>query len=230
MKHPKFKIFCDFDGTVAIRDVGNELFRQFATPAWEEAVEAWKRGDITSKECLERECAVTTVTREQLKAFCAQNPIDPTFAAFADFCRQRGYPLEILSDGMDFYIQEILKREGLDWVPVKSNHLIFVDTRYIRPEFPYWEHTCGVCANCKGYHLRAARDGKSVLVYVGDGLSDRCGVLEADVVFAKDELIDFCRENGLNFVPYRNFEEVLQKLKNLEKEKIEPRAIKISAP
>ena len=230
MSEPKFKIFCDFDGTVAVKDVGNELFRAFATNAWEEAVEAWKKGEITSKECLERECAVTTVTREQLIAFCAENPIDPTFAHFANFCRKRGYPLEILSDGMDFYIQEILRREGLEWVPVKSNHLVFVDAHHIRPEFPYWEHTCGVCANCKGYHLRHARNGESILVYVGDGLSDRCGVLEADVIFAKDDLVQFCRENQLPFLEYQNFDDVLGKLQELETKNLATRAVEASAP
>ncbi len=230
MAQSQFKIFCDFDGTVAIKDVGNELFRAFATSAWEEAVDAWKKGDITSKECLERECAVTTVTREELEAFCAANPIDPTFRAFAEYCRERGYPLEILSDGMDFYIEEILKREGLGWVPVKSNKLVFVDAHHIRPEFPYWEHTCGTCANCKGYHLREARDGQSVLVYVGDGLSDRCGVLEADIIFAKDDLVQFCRENGLNFIEYRHFDDVLKSLRALEIGKIEQPKANVSVP
>ncbi len=218
MHEPRFKIFCDFDGTVAVKDVGNELFRAFATPEWEKAVEAWKAGELTSKECLERECAVTTVSKEELKAFCAANPIDSAFHDFAAYCQEKAYPVEILSDGMDFYIKEILKREGLAWVPVKANRLVFVDPHHIRPEFPYWEHTCGVCANCKGYHLREARNGQSVLIYVGDGLSDRCGVLEADIVFAKDELISFCQENNLNFIAYQNFADVLKSLKALEKQ------------
>ena len=220
MNQNKFKIFCDFDGTIAINDVGNELFNQFASPEWLTAVQEWKDGKISSKECLERECAVTTLSREDLKAFCDRNPIDPTFRQFAEYCREKRYPIEILSDGMDTYIDGILARESLDWIPVRSNKMVFVDSTHIRPEFPYWEHTCGVCGNCKGYHLRNARDGESILIYIGDGLSDRCGVKEADITFAKDELIDFCRENGYNYIVYRNFRDVLIILKSFEKEGI----------
>ncbi len=220
MNEPKFKIFCDFDGTVAINDVGNELFSTFATEEWKTAVEEWKEGKISSKECLERECAVTTISQADLKAFCDRNAIDPTFREFANYCRTQNYPIEILSDGMDAYILEILKRESLDWVPVRSNKMVFIDSTHIRPQFPYWEHTCGVCANCKGYHLRKARDGKSALVYIGDGLSDRCAVKEADIIFAKDELIDYCRENNYDYIAYRNFRDVLLALKSLKNEDI----------
>ncbi|NOY77656.1 MAG: MtnX-like HAD-IB family phosphatase [Calditrichaeota bacterium] len=218
MNQTKFKIFCDFDGTVAVNDVGNELFGTFATKEWETAVEEWKEGKISSRECLERECAVTTLSQQDLNAFCERNPIDPTFREFAEYCRTQEYPIEILSDGMDRYIQEILRREALDWIPVRSNKMVFIDSVHIRPEFPYWEHTCGVCANCKGYHLRNARDGKSLLVYVGDGLSDRCGVKEADIIFAKDELIDYCQQNHYDYIRYRNFRDVQHALHALKKE------------
>jgi len=220
MNQTKFKIFCDFDGTVAINDVGNELFDAFATEEWKTAVEEWKEGKISSKECLERECAATSISREDLKAFCDRNPIDPTFRDFANYCRAQNYPIEILSDGMDAYIEEILRRESLDWIPLRSNKMIFIDSTHIKPEFPYWEHTCGMCGNCKGYHLRKARDGESILIYIGDGLSDRCGVKEADIIFAKDELIDYCRENGYNFIVFNNFRDVLITLKSFERDGI----------
>ena len=218
MNQPKLNIFCDFDGTVAVNDVGNELFRAFATEEWIAAVQEWKEGKISSRECLERECAATTISGKDLKRFCDRNPIDAAFTEFANYCRRRGYPVQILSDGLDLYITEILKREHLQWLPVYSNKMVFVNSVHIRPEFPYWEHTCGFCANCKGYHLRKARDGESVLVYVGDGLSDRCGVKEADIIFAKDELIDYCRQNGYDYVVYQNFADVLRILKKFEKE------------
>ena len=57
-------VLCDFDGTVASDDVGNLLFRTFGRLGDAVAVvEKWKRGEISSRECLEKEFALLDVSR-----------------------------------------------------------------------------------------------------------------------------------------------------------------------
>ena len=41
---------------------------------------------------------------------------------------------------------------------------------------------------------------------------------EADVVFAKDELIDYCQQNGYNYIIYKDFADVLHTIKKFERE------------
>ena len=41
---------------------------------------------------------------------------------------------------------------------------------------------------------------------------------EADLVFAKDRLVDWCRLDGLPFVPFGNLDEVEQTLRRLDLE------------
>ena len=53
-------------------------------------------------------------------------------------------------------------------------------------------------------------------VFVGDGISDRCAVKEADLVLAKDVLRDWCREHGYPYEPVENFRDVLQHIRRLE--------------
>ena len=53
-------------------------------------------------------------------------------------------------------------------------------------------------------------------VFVGDGISDRCAVKEADLVLAKDVLRDWCREHGYPYEPVKNFRDVLQHIRRLE--------------
>ncbi|MGQ9854384.1 MAG: MtnX-like HAD-IB family phosphatase, partial [Candidatus Oleimicrobiaceae bacterium] len=65
----RLRVFTDFDGTVAANDVGNGLFARFAHPDWRKAVQAWKEGRISSRECLERECRLARVSREGLEAY-----------------------------------------------------------------------------------------------------------------------------------------------------------------
>ena len=40
---------------------------------------------------------------------------------------------------------------------------------------------------------------------IGDGRSDRCVAQEADFVFAKSGLIDFCEKKQLPFTAFRDF-------------------------
>ncbi|MFQ5864080.1 MAG: MtnX-like HAD-IB family phosphatase [bacterium] len=210
------KVFCDFDGTVAKNDVGNLLFRTFADGRCFDIVNLWKKGVISSKECLTEECRIARVTREELEHFADAQQVDPYFKEFVVYCQKNRIQVEILSDGLDFYIERILKNHGLvPMVNFRSNHLVFVNRNQIRPEFPYYEKGCGKCGNCKGYHIREARTQGKHVIYVGDGLSDRCGAKEADLVFAKRDLLKFCQQNQIPHFEFKDFGEVFNQLKKI---------------
>ncbi|MDZ7270037.1 MAG: MtnX-like HAD-IB family phosphatase [candidate division KSB1 bacterium] len=211
----KLRIFTDFDGTVAAKDVGDGLFARFAHPDWQKAVQAWKQGLITSRECLERECKLARATADSIAAYADEQQLDPYFSGFASFCAAHQVPLMVLSDGLDFYIERILRRHGLGHIPFRSNHLIFGDDGVIIPEFPYFELGCRVCGNCKGYHVRTHRADGEVVIYVGDGLSDRCGAEEADFVLAKGDLLRYCRTKHLPHAPFQTFADCLDQVKTL---------------
>ncbi len=215
------RILSDFDGTAAATDVGNLLFRTFAdAEKCRAVVQQWKDGKLSSKACLIEECALARVTRAELERFVDAQKLDPHFPAFVAFCEKHNIPVEIVSDGFDFYIARILRNHGLDGqIPVRANRLLFVDSNRIEPAFPYYEQGCGVCANCKGVHVRRARQEHETVVYVGDGLSDRCGAREADVVFAKRgrDLLRFCRATGLPHHEYDTFADVLREIRRLLK-------------
>jgi 2,3-diketo-5-methylthio-1-phosphopentane phosphatase len=203
-------IFCDFDGTLAQNDVGDLLFKNFANwPECEKLVQQWLRGEISSRECLQREAATARLTREQLDAFCDEQAITPGFHEFAEFCRRKNWPLIVLSDGLDYYIQRVLSRHGID-LPIFANHLEFVPPNHITISFPYFEHSCGKCGNCKGYHLRRLAKPDERMVYIGDGYSDRCGAREADLIFAKRDLAKWCMENQITYWHFDDFTQLLK--------------------
>jgi 2,3-diketo-5-methylthio-1-phosphopentane phosphatase len=205
----RLRIFSDFDGTVAAKDVGDGLFARFAHPDWQKAVQAWKEGRISSRECLQHECRLARVSPELLAAYADEQELDPHFPSFARFCASHQIPLMVLSDGLDYYIARILRRHGLGDIEFRSNRLVFGPDDTIIPEFPYYELGCRVCGNCKGYHVRTLRQDGEFVVYVGDGFSDRCGALEADLVLAKGDLLRYCREQGLPHAPFCTFADVL---------------------
>jgi 2-hydroxy-3-keto-5-methylthiopentenyl-1-phosphate phosphatase len=99
----KIAILCDFDGTVAREDVGNLLFRTFSDEKeCRVVVDQWKEGLISSRECLEREVALASASREALEEFITKRKLDPYFKDFVDFTRRRGMEIVIVSDGLDY--------------------------------------------------------------------------------------------------------------------------------
>ena len=206
-------LFLDFDTTIAQNDVGDAFFRTFGDwPACEAAIKRWERNEISSREVLEIAALNTRVTREQFEEFCAAQSLANGFIEFVAFCKERHWPIHILSDGLDAYIESILRRHDLK-LPVYSNRLEWIAPERVRVSFPFWEESCGRCANCKRQHVqRLAREGVR-RVYIGDGFSDRCGAREAEIVFAKDHLARWCEEEGRRFSRFEDFTDVLAKMR-----------------
>jgi 2,3-diketo-5-methylthio-1-phosphopentane phosphatase len=204
----KIAVLCDFDGTVAQDDVGDLLFRTFAHEDADHAVDAWTRGEISSRECLEREVAAARCCPQELTQFVSARRLDPYFKDFHDFARQRGIEVVVLSDGLDYYIEQILIRNGLGQIEFFANQLsIKGDT--MRVEFPWYNMLeCTECGCCKTHHLMRYKQEGYFIVYVGNGLSDRCPCENADLVLAKGELLQHCRAKNIGAVEFKNFRDV----------------------
>jgi 2,3-diketo-5-methylthio-1-phosphopentane phosphatase len=206
-------VFTDFDGTITQVDVTDEILAQLAHPSWQEVEQEWTRGLIGSRECLERQIALVDASAQELRALIDAVPIDPTFAAFYRFTRKRGIPLYVLSEGFDYWIERILKRAGVNG-PVRNGTHMFssalrLEGRRLIPSFPHSAQPCEHgCATCKAALVRRLGRGKHPVVFVGDGLSDRFAVDEADVVFAKRHLLAYCQEHGKACRPFNTFAEV----------------------
>lgn len=213
----KIAILCDFDGTVAQEDVGSLLFRTFSDNGGTSAVvERWRRGEISSRECLEHEAKLARAKQNDLDDFITKRRLDPYFKDFHDFAKKRGMEVVIMSDGLDYYIESMLVKYGLGEIEFYANRLkLNGDT--LKIEFPYYDLLgCQDCACCKTHHLFTYRDQGYYIIYVGDGQSDFCPCSSADLVFAKGRLLEYCRDAGVDHIEFRNFRdierEVLQRI------------------
>lgn len=208
------RVFVDFDGTITKVDVGNMFFRKFGNEEESlKAAEKWKNGSLSGAGLLIKEAAFVKVTREEAVDFAKSCEIDGSFKTFLSFCVEKNIDVRILSDGLDFYIAEILKSNGISGIPFYSNRARF-DTVRIEIELPY-ESDCTKCANCKGYQILTQTGPDDVIIYVGNGFSDRCAVQYADVVFAKDDLLKYCEENNITYFPFESFDDVLAKFRKI---------------
>ncbi|MBM4083737.1 MAG: HAD-IB family phosphatase [Planctomycetes bacterium] len=209
---------CDFDGTISREDLGLATMRRFAPPEWWDFEQRWRRREISSVECLQAQFGMVKATERQLVDFYRHAKIDPRFKDFCRACKRRGIRVVVLSDGLDFYIERILRRLGLRDVPYFANHMEFVDGRMVFG-FPHRNRSCGMCGNCKRRHVARLRKQYDWVGYVGDGHSDRCVVTAGsqrqrlvDEIYAKDALAEHCAEHGIPFHPFRGFRDLTRRV------------------
>ena len=219
MSKQALRLFVDFDGTVTNYDIGDSIFETFLhsdllKQGWhKEIIHEWKAGNISSHDCLIRECAHTGVSREELDRHLDRFGLTPGFIETVRFCKTQGIPLTILSDGLDYYIEYLLGKYGVSDVDYRANHMFFVNGS-IGVEFPYLNKGCGRCGNCKRWHMVNLRKDGETVIYVGDGYSDRYAIRNADILFARGDLTEYCRENGMTYIMYKDFYDILRYLEN----------------
>lgn len=203
-------ILVDFDGTISQVDIGSRLLDRATQGGARAVVDLWRHGRIGSRQCLIMECALARATAEEIRAFALEQPVDPGFGTFLRAAEDRGWQVIVVSDGLDLYIRPVLEREGWGHLPVHSNRLRVVGDRLL-PSFPFAGRGCGACGNCKRASVADAGSGGEV-VFIGNGLSDRCGARAADRVFARDELLRWCRERDVAHTPFEDFFVVTENL------------------
>ncbi len=222
-------VFCDFDGTITRCDVTDLVLSQLAHPSWREAEQEWMRGLIGSRECLERQMALVKASVGELDALIDSVEVDPGFLSFHQSIRRRAIPFYVMSDGFDYIARRVLKRAGLNGRLRDGARLyasvLRIKGRRARTEFPYAVSACDHgCATCKPAIMRRLSRGRHPVIFIGDGLSDRFAVEEADQVFARAPLFAFCREKGIPCQPFESFADIESALDRLIGKGMRPRA------
>ncbi len=202
---PVGSILVDFDGTACLHDVAQDLLIRYGDPSWRWWDEAWARGEVDAREGIAAQAAMIDAPTDELVAYALEHcPLDPTFAPFVDWAGSSGAPVTLVSDGFGFYIRPLLDANGLADVPVITNGW---DDGVIT--FPNGQGVCIGCGTCK---MRAVLESRGPVAFVGEGNSDRFGALYADIVFAKDALVDWCERDGVSFVRWKDFDDVRRRL------------------
>jgi 2,3-diketo-5-methylthio-1-phosphopentane phosphatase len=222
LQTPKAILFLDFDGTISRRDAIDAILEAYADEKWLVYEREWRAGRMGSRDCLYAQMALVRATRAQLDALLDEIEVDEGFSALLELCAVHKVPVHIISDGFDYCIRRILSRAQnglasrlLRGVRVCASHLV-PERHYWRTEFPFFHQTCAHgCATCKPAVMRLLNHTNAPAIFVGDGLSDRYAAESADLVFAKDKLIAYCREHSIEHTSFDNLNEVATHLGRL---------------
>lgn len=219
------KLFIDFDNTITMGDVGDALFLQFGGKECIQYDEDYRAGRLSAKQCLLKKCLTCgAVDYNELNDFIDSRKIDAAFPGFVEFCKRHDLDITVVSDGLDYYILRILQRYNRETLAIFSNKVRLErvpgsENVRLVPSFPYDDEECTMCACCKRNVMLTYSGADDILVYIGDGYSDRCPVQYADIVFARAELQLYCQRQNISYYEFRSFRDIQKRLEWISQHK-----------
>jgi len=205
----KLAVLCDFDGTITIGQVLDILYNNFAGDCCEELNQRWIRGEISTVQEIEGCFASMNATRLEMEAALDREAkLDPAFPDLVQFCRRGGYPLAIVSDGLQWYIEYVLNKYGFSGLPIYANQIEFVPDGF-HISMPWYNPETPKRGVSKPAILRRYKNEGYTIVFIGDGLSDIEAVPFADIIYARQTLWEYCQENGFPAIKIQGLADVL---------------------
>ena len=210
----KTLVQCDFDGTITYDDVSFAMLDAFADGHWKHLFEEYEKGHISVGRFNTDAFAMVKASRQQLLEVARNSAkIREGFQDFVACCRNKNFRLVVVSNGLDFYIHDILGNVGLGDIPIFAARTTFdgngLKVQYIGPEGNHLDD------DFKGAYVESFLAEGYRMLYVGNGTSDLPPARRCSHIFATDSLLRHCRQANLACTPFTSFTEVIKVLELL---------------
>ena len=213
----RFAVQCDFDGTITEEDVSFLILDTFVgSDKWRAELKEYMGGKISVGAFNKKVFGLVKAdlpTQIDLIYNSDRVKIRPGLRELVEYCSQRGYRFVITSNGMTYYIEALLEREGLGGVEVYAASSEFhpggMKASYIGPDGQEME------AGFKEAYTQLLLDEGYEVAYAGNGVSDIYPSRLAKKVFATGDLLRKCEEERLACTPFDDLHDIVRGLQNL---------------
>ena len=210
----KTLVQCDFDGTLTQEDVSFLILDAFGSRDWRQLLTQYREGKISVGRFNMKAFAMVKADKQTLLEFVkSKAKIRAGFRELLAYCHRKGFEFVIVSNGLDFYIETILRDIGMDNIEVFAAQTQFspdgIDVRYIGPDGNQLED------NFKDAYVRLFLERGYRLIYAGNGISDLSPARQAHHIFATGELLTYCKEMNLNCTPFIDLNDIIRGLEFL---------------
>lgn len=202
-------VITDFDGTITEKDTLYTFFKTYASDGWKDVEQMWVSGLIGSKECLIKEFnLVPNLNKKLVDDFIKTVKIDRYFKDFVKKLNKQNIKIFVVSDGVDYFIENVFKTCDIKGISVVANHGTFSDNEFSLT-FPNENSNCiKNSGTCKCKILESFKAEYDKIIYIGDGVSDFCVADKSDILFAKSKLVEYCKNNGIAHIDFENFKNI----------------------
>jgi len=206
---------CDFDGTITQKDISFLLLDAFTDGDWRQLLAEYRESKIPVGSFNTKAFAMIKTDGQTLIEFVQREAkIQAGFHELLAFCHKKDFQFVIVSNGLDFYIDTILRNIGVDNIQVFAAQTQFsprgLEVKYIGPEGNQLQN------DFKEAYTRLFLKRGYRIVYVGNGLSDIPAARLSHHIFARDELLIGCKGINLNCTPFIDLNDVVRGLERLQ--------------
>jgi 2-hydroxy-3-keto-5-methylthiopentenyl-1-phosphate phosphatase len=212
----KTAIQLDFDGTVTIEDVSFLLLDTYVGSQWREYLKEYTSGKIPVGAFNKKVFGMMKADRQTMTDLVLNSErvkIRPGLQELIEYCNRKDFKVVIVSNGLTFYIEAILKSLGINGLEICAAENVFhpggMKVRYIGPEGKELE------AGFKEAYTEQLRKKGFNVIYIGNGTSDIYPSRRAHHVFATADLLKRCREERHECFPFTDFHDVIRGLESL---------------
>ncbi len=210
----KTLVQCDFDGTITEEDVSFTMLDAFTSGDWRQLFREYQEGKISVGRFNTDAFAMVKAGRQSLLEVAkGKVKIRPGFHKLVAYCRRKGFRLVIVSNGLDFYIKEILRDIGVGDIEVFAAQTSFhpegLKVQYIGPDGSQLDK------DFKGAYVNAFLGEGYRIIYMGNGTSDISPARQCHYIFATGDLLTHCKQTNLDCASFTDFNEVVRVLELL---------------
>jgi 2-hydroxy-3-keto-5-methylthiopentenyl-1-phosphate phosphatase len=204
----------DFDGTITEEDVSFALLDAFAEGDWRQLYQRYRQSKMTVGDFNTKAFAMVKAGRDELLRVARKDvKLREGLRNLDNYCHQRGFRFLIVSNGLDFYIKEILEDVGLGDIEVYAATTEFspegLKVHYIGPEGKVLKK------GFKEAYTKLFLNQGYQVVCIGNGPSDYYPAALSQHVFARDGLADICKSKKLKCQPFEDLNDVVSGLEKL---------------
>lgn len=212
----KTLVQCDFDGTITEEDVSFLILDAFADGDWRKLLEDYKGGRISVGSFNTIAFNMVKTDEETLKEFVREKTrIRDGLPELLQLCRSKNFRFVIVSNGLEFYINTILKALDINNIEVFAAKTVFepsgIKARYIGPDGNELQN------DFKEAYIRKFLEDSYRIIYIGNGASDVPSARLADHIFATDAMLAVCKRTGLRCTPFDSLNDVVKGIEALTK-------------
>jgi len=207
----KTLIQCDFDGTITEKDTSFILLDTFAQGDWQKLLQEYKEHRISVGQFNTQAFAMVRADEPALLQVVKGNvKIRTGFYELVDYCVEDGFRLVIVSNRLEFYVKAILKEIGMENIEAYAAQAQFhpsgMKVQYMGPDGKQLDD------GLKEAYIKLFLGQGYKVIYVGNGDSDIVPAQYAYQVFARSELLTYCRRHNLECTPFDSFLDVIRAL------------------
>lgn len=200
--HFKKVVFCDFDGTITAVETFAGMLKEFAPQLSAKIMPELYAKRLTLREGVRQLLeSIPSKLYPEIVEYAKSKPMRPGLAELIDFLDTRDIPFIIISGGLRDMVETVIEKYSLK-DRVTAIFAVDIDPSgdYLKVKSEF-EGDTELVAKVEVMSKYSAEE----TIAIGDSVTDINMALKANLVFARDRLIEYMEAENKPYIPWNDF-------------------------